>query len=249
MSKQTIFKQLREAGCSASGALGLMGNWQEESGNESCRLQGDFTTDRFMSRDYANKVNSGMITEDTFAKDSKGWGLAQWTYWTRKQALLNFCRRRGVSIADEAAQVDFAVSELKTDYAALWQFLCSCTDDQLYSATDRVCREYERPAFNNVAVRFSSAKALRDELQSKAVEEVDNGVERFWPPRMICKGMNGPDVAVLQALLKARGYTLSGTAGVFGDSTDAALRKYQRDNGLDDDGIAGPKTWAEILKY
>lgn len=255
MSKQTIFEQLRKAGCTATGALALMGNWDCESNLEPCRVQGDFTTDRTMSRDYANKVDNGLISDDGFAKDAKGWGLAQWTYHTRKRSLLIFCRRHSISIANETAQVDFAIAELKTDYSGLWRYLCSCTADQLYAVTDSVCREFERPAVNNVNARFQAAKRLRDQLQGQAVENIDNSVatdtndgDKFWPPRMICVGMNGADVSVLQALLKAHGYTLSGTAGVFGDSTDKALRKFQFAHALDVDGICGPKTWTEITK-
>ena len=40
---QLIYKQLRDAGVSEAGALGLMGNWMAESGLEPGRLQGDFT--------------------------------------------------------------------------------------------------------------------------------------------------------------------------------------------------------------
>jgi hypothetical protein len=35
--------------------------------------------------------------------------------------------------------------------------------------------------------------------------------------------------------------------GIFGPGTEAALRQFQRDNGLVPDGIAGPRTWAAIL--
>jgi murein L,D-transpeptidase YcbB/YkuD len=166
---------------------------------------------------------------------------------------LEYCRRKGCSIADEKAQVEFAIAEFKTEYAPLWSFLCTCGEDQLYTATERVCREFERPAYNNVRERFSDAKALRDTIQSKAVESIDNTVvipktETSWPPRMICNGMFGNDVAVLQALLRAHGYTLSDSSGIFGDSTETALIKYQADYGLDADGIAGPMTWASITR-
>ena len=253
MSVLTIFEQLRRAGCTVTGTLALMGNWQEESGLEACRLQGDFQPDRWPSKNYAERVDSGAIPADQYYRDGKGWGLTQLTFWTRKKGFLEYCRRKGCSIADEAAQVEFAVAELKTEYASLWSFLCTCSEDQLYTATERVCREFERPAYNNVLERFAYAKALRDTIQSKAVESIDNTVviqktETSWPPRMICKGMFGDDVAALQALLRAHGYTLSDSPGIFGDSTETATRKYQADNGLDADGICGPKTWAAITK-
>lgn len=255
MSTLTIFEQLRRAGMSVAGALGTMGSMQEESGLEACRVQGDFSPDRWASKDYANKVDNGLIPDDTFAKDGKGWGLVQFTWPGYKHGLLTFCRRHSISIANETAQIDYLVAVLKQEFPALWSFLCSCTNDQLYTATDRFCREFERPAVNNVNVRFQAAKRLRDEIQSKAVESIDNSVatdtnvgNKYWPPRMICKGMFGDDVAVLQALLSAHGYTLSDSSGIFGDSTETALVRYQADYGLDADGIAGPMTWAAITK-
>lgn len=254
MSVLTIFEQLRRAGCTVTGTLALMGNWQEESGLEACRLQGDFQPDRWPSKNYAERVDSGLISADEFYRDGKGWGLTQLTFWTRKKGFLEYCRRKGCSIADEKAQVEYAIAELKSDYPPLWNFLCTCGEDQLYTATERVCREFERPAYNNVRERFADAKELRGTIQSKAVEGIDNSVvvkdatTQYWPPRMICKGMFGDDVAVLQALLRAHGYTLSDSSGIFGDSTETALIKYQADYGLDADGIAGPMTWAAITK-
>ena len=122
-------------------------------------------------------------------------------------------------------------------------------EEDLYKMVELVCKQYERPAYNNIQDRANAAVRIREELKGPAPEPVeDEKVERYWPPRMICEGMNGPDVAVLQALLKERGYTLSGTAGVFGTSTDKAVRNFQTERGLAVDGIVGPKTWAVLLQ-
>lgn len=63
------------------------------------------------------------------------------------------------------------------------------------------------------------------------------------------KGDKGAQVKTLQALLVGNGYDLGrdGVDGDFGGKTDEALRKYQSRNGLDPDGVAGPKTWAKML--
>lgn len=254
MSKQTIFERLRKAGCTVTGALALMGNWQEESGNEPCRLQGDFQPDRWPSKEYARKVDNALVSDEWFYKDGNGWGIPQFTFWTRKKGFLEFCRKRSISIANEEANVDYAIHEFKTEYAGLWQLLCSCGEDQLYTVVERVCKEYERPAYNNVKVRYQYALDIKQEMQSWAVENTDNSLVRYWPPRMLCKGMNGADVEALQGLLIAHGYTYGSTKGVFGDSTERAVRKYQEENvdvdgnPLEVDGVAGPKTWGSITK-
>jgi hypothetical protein len=63
-----------------------------------------------------------------------------------------------------------------------------------------------------------------------------------------CKGWQGAEVRKLQSALIAKGYSCgsSGVDGDFGPDTDAAVRKYQQDNGLEVDGIVGPKTQAKL---
>ena len=65
---------------------------------------------------------------------------------------------------------------------------------------------------------------------------------------MIDKSMSGTDVAVLQAILTARGYYTGPLDGLFGDALDAAVRKFQLEHDLVVDGVCGPMTWAELLK-
>ena len=214
MSAQTIFEFFRKEGMTPTGALAMLGNLKEESGLESCRLQGDFTSDRWKSRDYVAKVDSGVISDESFARAAKGFGLAQWTFWSRKQGLLSYCKRSGVSVGNENAQCGYIVAELRAEYPTLWSFLCSCGEDQIYDATRRICLEYERPAIPNSQARYNAAIQIRNELQAQAAEQIDNGIDKCWPPRMICEGMSGADVELLQALLKCHGYTLAGVGGV-----------------------------------
>ncbi|NJP36678.1 peptidoglycan recognition protein family protein [Alkalicoccus luteus] len=63
-------------------------------------------------------------------------------------------------------------------------------------------------------------------------------------------GSSGAAVIRLQnALLKA-GYKLRefGADGVFGRETEAAVIQFQRDQGIQTDGIAGPVTWGRLIK-
>ncbi len=57
---------------------------------------------------------------------------------------------------------------------------------------------------------------------------------------MLKKGTSGKPVKILQEKLGVD------ADGVFGPGTDAALRKYQEDNALAVDGIAGPDTFAQM---
>lgn len=64
------------------------------------------------------------------------------------------------------------------------------------------------------------------------------------------KGAKGAQVKTMQRLLIAEGYGMGkyGADGSFGSATDAALRKFQKDNGLAVDGSCGAKTWTKLLK-
>lgn len=246
MSKQTIYERLRKAGCTPTGALALMGNWQCESGLESCRVQGDFQTDRLKSKDYASRIDNGRVSDEEWCRDGKGWGLAQWTFWSRKQDLLTFCRRNSISVANEEAQVDFAVNELRTQYKALWADLTTCGEEDLYKMVELVCKQYERPAYNNVQERANAAVAIRNELKGETPPKTDEPATPFWPPRVLCTGMTGADVQLLQALLLCHDYNPGGCSGIFDNRTKNMVLAYQAENGLTQDGIAGPLTFKAL---
>jgi peptidoglycan hydrolase-like protein with peptidoglycan-binding domain len=64
--------------------------------------------------------------------------------------------------------------------------------------------------------------------------------------RMMKKGSRGEDVRRLQLALNVLGYDAGTADGVFGTKTQNAVKAFQRAEGLETDGIAGPKT-LEIL--
>lgn len=55
-------------------------------------------------------------------------------------------------------------------------------------------------------------------------------------------------VQVWQEWLTLCGYPIGVADGIFGKLTDAQTRAYQRDHGLDPDGIVGPKSWAKAME-
>lgn len=61
------------------------------------------------------------------------------------------------------------------------------------------------------------------------------------------KGMLSPEVSDVQRILGESGYPVAPT-GVYDDATVEAVVKFQRDFGLADDGIAGPKTMSLLYQ-
>lgn len=244
MSKQNIYNSLIKMGMSHAGALGILGNFQAESGCEACRLQGDYELSRSRSKEYAAKVDSGEISKHVFSRDSMGWGLYQLTYWSRKEGFYDFCKNQNgsKSIADEEIQLKYMLKELREEYFDLYKFLCSTKE--MYTATKRFCEEFERPAINNVQARYAMAQAIEAELNTDS-EQITSD---YWPPRVIDKNMSGCDVEVLQAVLKARGYAINNISGKFDNLLESETKKFQQENALVADGVVGPKTWAKLLQ-
>ena len=271
MSARDIYIRLVRAGLTPAGACGLMGNMQAESGMKSNIAQRGMTA--LSDEEYTASAAEWPVK---FIHDGVGYGLCQWTYWSRKQALFNFAQERGASVGDEGMQAEFCISELKNDYPGLWALLCSVTD--IYTAASEVCTVYERPAVNNITVRAGYAnqlsnRAKREEWGSAASSGVNPSVaygdsplykgaegaegagesagagsaEVYWPPRVICEGMSGDDVAAAQALLKARGGDVVIT-GDFDRRFKNRVMEWQSFNGLAADGIIGAATWAALLR-
>ncbi len=63
--------------------------------------------------------------------------------------------------------------------------------------------------------------------------------------KTISYGSSGSEVKKLQESLNSKGYSLA-VDGKFGSKTQAAVRDYQKKNGLSVDGVVGEKTWGSL---
>ena len=68
--------------------------------------------------------------------------------------------------------------------------------------------------------------------------------------RELKHGCEGGDVKTLQEMLLALGYDIGkyGTDGDFGDCTELAVKRFQKDMRIDADGIVGPVTLSKLTK-
>lgn len=248
---QQIYDRLRHDGLSEAGAIGMLGNWQAESNCEPNRVQSDFSPYRTASKQYVNDVTSGRISRDKFGHDGKGFGLYQLTYFSRKLGYYDFWKQSGKPLDDAGLQCDYAIKELKTDYPGLYNFLCA-TDD-VYSATSRICCEFERPYHNNVQARYEAALRIRKELDLSGQSEVKPSQSETnepkletWPPRTIDEHCSGwAEVWLLQSLLKCRGYNVL-VDGIWGSLLTDKVKQFQRENNIDADGVVGKNTWIKL---
>ena len=136
-------------GLNCAAACGVLVSFIDESGLHPDRVQGDIPYSSY-SAEYTAKVDSGEISETAFVKNGPnggGYGLAQWTYPTRKQNLYAFAKSKGTSIGDLAMQLEFFAKEIK-GYSGVWNCLQTVenTAEGAYSAGYKVCYSYEAPA-------------------------------------------------------------------------------------------------------
>ena len=112
ISERNIWNYLKSKGLSEFAIAGIMGNLYAESGLEPENLQNNFEVTLGMSdHQYTMAVDSYVY--DNFVHDAAGYGLAQWTFWSRKQGLLNLARSMEKSVGDLSVQLDFLWSELQ----------------------------------------------------------------------------------------------------------------------------------------
>ena len=169
-TERTIWNYFIVKGMSPAGVAGLMGNLYAESGLNPQNLQNTYEKRLgFTDAEYTAAVDSGKYSN--FVRDSAGYGLAQWTYWSRKEAMLNYARETGASIGDLIMQLDFMYQELK-GYVAVFQVLR--TARTVKEASDIVLTRYERPADMSSSVkakRASYGQAYYDAYANFTTEE------------------------------------------------------------------------------
>lgn len=151
--ESAIWEFLTGKGLNAYAAAGLMGNLFAESGLNSCNLQNSYNIKLGMTdTEYTAAVDNSSYTN--FVRDSAGYGLAQWTYYSRKQALLDFARSARASIGSLDMQLAFLWQELQ-GYKSVISALKAAMS--VRAASDAVLTGYEKPADQSEAVKEKRA--------------------------------------------------------------------------------------------
>ena len=152
-NEEKIWNYLKSKGLNDYGCAGLMGNLYAESGLRPNNLQNSFEKKLgYTDDEYVAAVDSGSYAN--FVRDSAGFGLAQWTFWSRKQELLDYANSAKKSIGDLEMQLEFLYKEL-TGYTSVINTLKTATS--VRAASDSVLLNFERPADQSVSVQTKRA--------------------------------------------------------------------------------------------
>ena len=127
---------------------GIMGNLRAESNFKTKNLQNSFEQKLGFDDDtYTVAVDEDVY--QNFVHDGAGYGLAQWTFWSHKELLLNTARQHGVSIGDLELQLDIIKFEMSSNKHLMSDLLGAISIRQ---ATEAVLKQYEKPAKQDKSV-------------------------------------------------------------------------------------------------
>lgn len=258
-----IAQKCLEAGMTVAGAAGVLANVAAESAFNPRNLQDSY--ERAIGYDddsYTEAVDNG--TYQSFTRDSAGYGLAQWTAGDRKAKMLTYFKRRGKSIGDFELQVEYLIHDIRTFYNSKpWKTCISSSNP--YDCGYAVCKYYEicdnleassqyrgnqaqAKWLGFIQASLDSGLTVEAPKTEKPVQVDDEGIPipQTWPPRTIDAHCSGwPEVWMLQGLLKCRGVNVLND-GIWGQVLTDKITQFQRENGLDADGVCGKNTYIKL---
>ena len=151
---EIIWKFFKSKGLNDFAVAGIMGNLDAESGLRPNNLQNSYEKSLNHTDDsYTKAVDDGTYTD--FIVDKAGYGIAQWTYHSRKKALIEYAKKVKKSIGDLGMQLDFMWDELQ-GYKSVMKTLNGATS--VLEASNAVLLDYERPADQSTAVQNRRAR-------------------------------------------------------------------------------------------
>lgn len=167
--QELIYRRLRQEGMTHAGACATLGNLEHESAFRSNNVEDGRG---FTDEAYTAAVDSGSYSRSQFIYDSIGYGLAQWTYNTRKALMYDYFKQRHKSIADFNTQMEFLVWEMKGYFQNIWRLLTR--SDDLENCVHELLYKWENPAEknNNMKNRLASARTYYSRFKDLPEKEV-----------------------------------------------------------------------------
>lgn len=148
-NEKTIWNYLKGKGLNEYAVAGIMGNLYAESALNPQNLQNNGNNKLGMTdAQFTAAYDNGSYSN--FVRDGYGYGLAQWTYRSRKQALADFAKAAGKSIGDLGMQLNYLWKELQ-GYTSVMKVLNSAKS--VRAASDVILTQFERPADQGTAVQ------------------------------------------------------------------------------------------------
>lgn len=152
-------------GLPPASVCGMLGNIRGEAGEQMNSDNAENKINKYLTdAEYTQQVDNGTYAcplpdpkykGKDFVYDGVGYGLIQWTFWSRKQGLLDYVKSKSVSISNRTAQLEYSIWELTNCHKDLWKRMLDAKDAGDIAVDIMV--NYEKPA----SVDDPSARAVR----------------------------------------------------------------------------------------
>lgn len=144
-NEEIIWNFFKSQGFTDAGVAGIMGNLQQESAFLPTNLeQAANNKSGYSDARFTEEVDNGTITREEFISSQRfsaytyttggityytyGYGLAQWTFYSRKAALYDYAKSRGASIGDLNMQLSFMMKEMSASLKNLLKTTADVAD-------------------------------------------------------------------------------------------------------------------------
>ena len=204
--------------------------------------------DEYRSNCTGDSIDQQVITIEMACEVTHPYAVTDEAYASLIDLLVDRCRAHGIQKLmwkeDKAAALRHDLSE-QNMVVHRWFDNKACPGDFLYS------RHYAIADAVNAILAGAEPDPSPDIPDPAPVPdpEPDRDYETVQMPTL-GYGDEGGDVASLQGAIHSKGYDLrycGGTDGIFGEGTEYAVKAFQREHGLEDDGVVGPLTWGKLF--
>ena len=195
-NEKLIWDLLMESIGNPMGVAAIMGNLRAESSLNPLCMTGKNKSQLESKEAYVAAIDNGEYDEHSFAHDGIAFGLVQWRYWSRKEALYDSVKSHNRSIGSIEGQIGYLLEELPK-YKTVWNGVCNATG--IDDACDLVMLKYEKPGTTTEAAkqkRREFAHTYYDKYAHPAPEPRERIKRvRTTAPRVIIRGGNGTNYA------------------------------------------------------
>ena len=186
MTAKEIYDWLKSCGLTDAGVSGLLGNIKAESGIRSNNMQNSYEIKLGLTdKQYTDMINNGTYSKTQFVNDKIGYGLCQWTYWSRKLSLYEYAESINHNIDSVEMQLKYLLQELTTRYKSVYQVLKTSND--LKVCSDTVLTQFEKPADQSDKVkdkRYEYSKEIYDTYSNSGTDNIGSNTEFICPCRV-----------------------------------------------------------------
>lgn len=176
-NEEKIWHFFKSKGLNDYACAGILGNANAESGLKPNNLQDTYQRKLNMTdEEYTQAVDNE--TYNNFIYDAAGYGIFQFTFWSRKRDILNYARTTNRSIGDLEMQLEYAWLELEKSYPSVLNTLKNATS--VKQASDVFMIKYESPADQSESAKNKRVGYSQKYYDKYATNNIVNDIQNNY---------------------------------------------------------------------